>query len=530
MSEHSPITFGEAMAAARASYPDRTAVVVGERLLTFGELHDRAAGVTAGLRELGIGHADPVAIWADNSVEWMITYWAVAAMGATLVPLNTRFRRRELAHCLSLTRAKAVVVGEGVASAPFPEIVCEVAGRPIDGVVESRELPDLRHAIALTADTPDGFLPWGELELDPQESSWEGSASDVAFVQFTSGTTGMPKGVALRAGMMFENARQVGDRMLMNSDTRVIFPGPLYHVLGAVLATLAPLGRGGRVVLTPSFDATAVLGLVEQERCTVHFGLETMLIEELEVQRLRRFRLDSLRTGMMAGSPALFEAVQEHLHIPGLIMGFGMSETTASAATTLPSDPVEVRKTTVGRPLDGCEIRIADPETNTTVPPGEQGEICLRGTNIFDSYYNDPQATAAAFDAAGWFHSGDAGRFDETGRLRFLGRMRETIRVGGENVSPQEVEALIADHADVKAVQVVGVPDPRLVQIPVAFVQTVDGQPIAESELIDWCRGQLASFKLPRHVVTVTEWPLTGTGRVQRQALRDSWTTARDHA
>jgi fatty-acyl-CoA synthase len=514
-------TFGQTLEDLCRALPGRTAVVVDERSLTFAELHHEAAQVAAGLAGLGVSRGDPIAIWADNSLEWMITYWAVAGMGATLVPLNTRFRGHELAHCLGLTRCKALIVGPGVATARFPEIVREVVGAPRDGVVASERFPDLKLVIEVAEEVDDGFLSWQDLPRGQVIDRWEGRSDDVAYIQFTSGTTGTPKGVALQAGQMFENARQVGDRMLMTAATRVVFPGPLYHVLGSVLATLAPVARGGSVVLTRSFDAQRTLAQIESLRCTVHFGLETMLIEELAVQREESFDLSSLRTGMMAGSPALFRAVSEELHIPGLIMGFGMSETTASAATTLPADPVEVRMTTVGRPLEGCEIRVVDPEAGSPCAVGEQGEICLRGGNIFHHYFNDPAATAAAFDAEGWFHSGDAGCFDSDGRLIFRGRMGETIRVGGENVSPVEVETLIAEHPAVKLVQVVAAPDQRLQQVPVAFVETVDGEAVPEEELIDWCRGKLASFKLPRQVIAISDWPLTGTGRIRRQALRD---------
>lgn len=503
-------TFGEVLDANAREFGDKAAVVIDDERISFTELRDRAARVAAGFVHHGIGRGDAVAIWLDNCPEWMVSYWAAAAAGVTLVPLNTRFRSRELVHALTLTEARALIIGPGVQTAPFPQIYGEVAD----------QLPLVKKVWGVDADVGED---WRSLEAADPVRTWEGTPEDIVFVQFTSGTTGMPKGVALRVRRMLENARRVGDRMRMDADTKVIFPGPLYHVLGAVLATLAPLARGGSVVLTSHFDARATLALAERERCTIHFGLETMLIEELAVQQQTPFDLSSLDVSMMAGSPALFERVREELHMPGLIMGFGMSETTASAATTLPSDPVDVRMTTVGRPLDGCQIRIVDPREGTPLGPGEEGEIRLRGTNIFDHYYNQPEATAAAFDDEGWFRSGDSGSFDGSGRLRFHGRMRETIRVGGENVSPVEVETLIAEHPRVKQVQVVGVPDPRLQSVPVAWVETNDGADLDGDELIDWCRGQLASFKLPRAVRCVSEWPLTGTGRIQRQTLREMW-------
>jgi fatty-acyl-CoA synthase len=518
-----PTDFGAMLDAGAERKGEVTAAVVGDDRITFGTLRSRVARVGQGLRSQGLRRGERVAIWADNSIDWLITYLAVAATGATLVPLNTRFRRRELAHVLELTQARFVVVGPGVPGAAFPELLIELVGTPTAGRVSSSRLPALESAFAIDQETPSGFLPWAALEDHSEIQSWEGSASDIAFIQFTSGTTGMPKAVALPAGSMLRNAGQVGDRLEMDDSTRVMFPGPLYHVLGAVLATLAPLNRGARVVLQPRFDAAQSLDLIERERCTVHFGLETMLIEQLAEQEARPRDLSTLGNGMMAGSPQLIARVRDTLHLPGIITGFGMSETTASAATTLPSDPFDVRATTVGYPLAGCEIRITDPGTNVPVAPLGIGEICVRGDNLFARYDNDPAATAAAFDEEGWFHSGDSGSFDEMGRLRFHGRMSETIRVGGENVSPAEVETLLTSHPLVKMAQVVGVPDERLQQIPVAFVEPHQGESIIEGDLIEWCRGQLASFKLPRHIVTVTDWPLTGTGRVQRAELKRLW-------
>ena len=333
----------------------------------------------------------------------------------------------------------------------------------------------------------------------------------------------MPKGVALRTRAMLGTARQIADRVAIDAASRLIFPGPLYHVFGAVLAVLGPLDRGGAVVLTRTFDPGAVLDLIERERCTVHFGLETMFLEELLAQEARPRRLDSLRTGLMAGSPALVRDVHDRLGIAGICTGYGMSETAASAATTEPGDPLEVRMTTVGRPLAGCEIRIADPETHATLATGRRGEICMRGSNVFDHYDHQPDATAAAFDAEGWFHSGDEGSLDEAGRLRFHGRIKDTIRVGGENVSPLEVETLIAAHPAVKLAQVVGVPDDRLQEVPVAFVEPAGEGGVDCAQLMAWCHGRLASFKLPRDVIVVDGWPMTGSGRIQRHELQRQW-------
>jgi acyl-CoA synthetase (AMP-forming)/AMP-acid ligase II len=248
-----------------------------------------------------------------------------------------------------------------------------------------------------------------------------------------------------------------------------------------------------------------------------------MFLEELAAQEAAPRRIDSLETGLMAGSPALVREVHEQLGISGICTGYGMSETSASAATTAPDDPLEVRMTTVGRPLEGCEIRIADPDSGEWLETGLRGEICMRGANVFDHYDNEPEGTAAVFDEGGWFHSGDEGSLDGEGRLRFHGRLKDIIRVGGENISPLEVETLIAAHPAVKLAQVIGVADERLQEVPVAFVEAASGAAIDEAELLAWCRGRLASFKLPRRVIVVPEWPMTGSGRIQRHELRRIW-------
>ena len=528
MQEAQEQTFGALLRSRAERHPDKDAVIVDGDRLSYAALSDRAARVAGALRMRGIRRGDRVAVWLDNSAEWVVAYFAIAAMGATLVPLNTRFRRGELAHTLALTRVKALIVGPGVPSAPFPDLVREVAGEPSDGEIRAPDFPDLR--LVATTEPAEGFLPWADLASAEPIASWEGTPDDVAFIQFTSGTTGLPKGVALRSRAMFGTAAQIASRVRIDGDSRLVFPGPLYHVFGAVLAVLGPLDRGGAVVLTKTFDAGAVLDLIERERCTVHFGLETMFLEELLEQEAAPRRIDSLRTGLMAGSPALVRDVHDRLGITGICTGYGMSETAASAATTEPDDPLEVRMTTVGRPLHGCEVQIVDTETNEPLPAGARGEICMRGTNVFDHYDNQPEATAAAFDDDGWFHSGDEGSLDADGRLRFHGRLKDIIRVGGENVSPLEVETLITGHPGIKLAQVVGAPDERLQELPVAFVELIDGGGVDEAELLGWCRGRLASFKLPRHVVVVEEWPMTGSGRIQRHELRRIWAERRGGA
>ncbi len=527
-------TVGEHFSAAAARWPDHEALVVRHQGIrwTYEELHERAADIAAGLLGMGLKPGDRVGIWSPNCAEWVLTQFGTALAGLILVNINPAYRTTELEYALNKVGCKALILAESFKTSDYPAILEELtpeipASTP--GDLRAERLPHLRWPILIGADRP-GYLAFdsvadraaepfaaklSELRLDPDEP---------INIQFTSGTTGLPKGATLTHHNILNNAFFVGEAMQLTPADRLCIPVPLYHCFGMVLGNLACVTHGSTMVFPgEGFEPGEVLATVQQERCTALHGVPTMFIAELEHPDFGSFDLSSLRTGIMAGSPCPVEVMKRvisDMHMTGVTIAYGMTETSPVSFQTGPDDPVDRRVSTVGRVHPHVEVKVVD-EAGRIVPRGRPGELCTRGYVVMRGYWDDPERTAEAVDAAGWMHTGDLATIDAEGYANIVGRIKDMVIRGGENVYPREVEEFLYGHPAVEDVQVIGVPDPKYGEELAAWVKLRQGATATEDEIRDYCRGRIAHFKVPRYVRFVDEFPLTVTGKVQKFVMRE---------
>ncbi len=527
-------TVGEHFSAAAARWPDHEALVVRHQGIrwTYEELHERAADIAAGLLGMGLEPGDRVGIWSPNCAEWVLTQFGTALAGLILVNINPAYRTTELEYALNKVGCKALILAESFKTSDYPAILEELtpeipASTP--GDLRAERLPHLRWPILIGADRP-GYLAFhsvahrsteppeaalSELRLDPDEP---------INIQFTSGTTGLPKGATLTHHNILNNAFFVGEAMQLTPADRLCIPVPLYHCFGMVLGNLACVTHGSTMVFPgEGFEPGEVLATVQQERCTALHGVPTMFIAELEHPDFGSFDLSSLRTGIMAGSPCPVEVMKRvisDMHMTGVTIAYGMTETSPVSFQTGPDDPVDRRVSTVGRVHPHVEVKVVD-EAGRIVPRGRPGELCTRGYVVMRGYWDDPERTAEAVDAAGWMHTGDLATIDAEGYANIVGRIKDMVIRGGENVYPREVEEFLYGHPAVEDVQVIGVPDPKYGEELAAWVKLRQGATATEDEIRDYCRGRIAHFKVPRYVRFVDEFPLTVTGKVQKFVMRE---------
>ncbi len=527
------MTIGAALGAAASRYGDRDAFIFGERRLGFRELEQVATAVARGFLGLGIGRGDRVAIWMASHAEWAYLYYGLAKIGAIMVPLNTRYKPAELEYVLRKSEARVLVfMDEVVGGKDYAALLLELCPelrRDSPGRLAAERLPDLRWVIGVSERPPPGVLSFEKLLAAGQGVSAAQLAAaerrvepdDTALIQFTSGTTAFPKGAQLFQVAMLRGAAYCAEPIALSADDRLFSPQPFYHCGGSILVLLAPLVTGCTAVIQPYFDAAEALRLMEAERCTVTLGHQPHFIEYLNHPDLPGRRL-ALAKAFIFATPEVNRLVHDRMGIAGLLSPYGMTETHLAATSCRLDDPLDVRLTTVGRVVTGMELEIRDPATGEALPPGGAGEVCLRGWGIMKGYYHDPERTAEALDEAGWFRTGDLAVMGEDGYLRLIGRIKDMIRVGGENVAAAEVEGFLLQHPAVKQTVVVGRAEPRLGEVCVAFVELKDGAAATEQDLLDACRGGLASFKVPRQIHFVTEWPMSGTGKIQRFLLKEA--------
>jgi fatty-acyl-CoA synthase len=505
-----------------ARYPDREAVVgVGGRL-TYAQWRARARDLAKGLLRLGVRRGDAVALLMPNRTEWLIVDFAVALLGATLVPISTWSRPRELEyvlnHCDATTLmtvdrflgqdylAALAALGPGSDRLPKLRRVVALGGEPHAGVTRFQDLSDRGATVS------DAELDACQRAVTPQ---------DIPYILYTSGTTSTPKGVQLQNFGLIENMYNIGERQHLGPDDRLWMGISLFWGFGCENALLAVMTHGGCVVLQEQFDAGEALALIERERCSVYYGTPNIAIALTEHPDRARRDLSSLRTGAAIGPPQAMQMIVD-LGAAEICNVYGLTECYGNCTVTDARDPVDVRLHTVGRPLPGMDVRVVDPETRRELGPGEVGEVVIRGY-MTPGYYKDPEKNAAAFDADGFFHSGDFGTFGDDGRLRFRGRIKEMVKTGGINVAPLEVEEVLLGHADVEQAYVVGIPDPRREEVLVAAVVLKDGHEVAAEALRAFCRERLAAFKVPQRFrfVKRSELPVTASGKVQKVALRE---------
>ena len=516
-------TIGADLRRTTARVPDRPALVdvPSGRRWTYAELDAAVDELARALVDAGLEQGDRVGIWAPNVPEWTLLQYATARTGLVLVTVNPAYRTGELAYVLQQSGCRWLVAAPAFRSSDYRAMVAEVRG----------DCPALERAVFLGDADWDALLAAAR-RLGPaalQEREQALSPDDPICIQYTSGTTGFPKGATLSHRNLLNNGWFVGETCRYTEQDSICIPVPFYHCFGMVMANLGATSHGAAMVIpSPGFDPDATLRAVEQERCTSLYGVPTMFIAELALD-VSAYDLSSLRTGIMAGSPCPVEVMKQvmaELHLDEVTICYGMTETSPVSTQTTVDDPVERRVSTVGRVHPHVEVKVVDPVDGGTVPRGQTGELCTRGYSVMLGYWQDPEKTAEAVDADGWMHTGDLAVMDEQGYLSIVGRSKDMVIRGGENVYPREVEEFLHGHPAVQDVQVVGVPDPRYGEELCAWVKTRPGATVTEDELKEFCRGRLAHFKVPRYVELVDEFPMTITGKVQKYKMREA-TTAR---
>lgn len=515
-------------------FPDHDAVVFPALSLRWSwrDLDQRVERVASALLSLGVGRGEHVGIWSMNAPEWVVTQFAAGRIGAVLVNVNPAYRLHELESALRVADVATLIVGAPFKGSNFVQMVetlCPEVTQASGTSWSTAKLPRLGRLIALGDRPGPAWISWRELEeaeLSPalREREATAAAGDVYNIQFTSGTTGLPKGAMLTHRNVLMNAYYVGQRVRYGEADRVCVPVPFYHCFGCVLGTLVCAVYGSAIVVpAPSFDPRATLAAVASERCTALYGVPTMFVGELDHPERARFDLSSLRTGIMAGSPCPLPLMKEVMTVLGaseITIGYGQTEASPIITMTSVDDPIEVRVGTVGRPIPGLEVGIVDPATRQEVQGDHPGELRVRGHCVMAGYYQAPEATARALDADGWLYTGDLARRRDDGNYRIVGRSKELIIRGGENIYPPEVEEFLHHHPDVAEVAVVGLPDVKFGEVVSAWVVPKPGANLTAEALREYCRGQIAHFKVPQYLEIVPHLPRTVTGKVQKHVLR----------
>ena len=506
------LTIGDLLHRTAERYPDRLAVASRHQnaRMTWSELSLAADRVARGLWALGIRRGDRVGLWSTNCIEWIMMHMGCARAGAALVNINPAYRSHELGYTLERSRMKALFLWHRDRHADYAEIL--ERARQVHTVV-------LEHTVFF--DTPE----WAAL-LDAEGRLPDHVAfDDVANIQYTSGTTGHPKGVMLTHHNVVNNGQFLAQGFHYSEQDRIVLPVPLFHCFGCVIGTMSAVNSGAAILLPNwTFDARAVLEAVQDERATSVYGVPAMYVAEFALPDFATFDLSSLRTGMMSGAPCpieLMKRVLKEMHIGELVIAYGQTETSPVVTMSDAGDSLEVRVNTVGRAMPQTEMKVVSTETRETLPRGAQGEICARGYAVMKGYDGDPEGTATVIQEDGWLRTGDLGVMRADGCLRITGRARDVIIRGGENIYPREVEEFLYTYPKVGEVQVVGIPHARLGEIVVAWVRLRPGVEATEEEIRAWCQGQIAYYKIPEHIRFVDQFPATLSGKIQKYKMRE---------
>ncbi|MBN9512661.1 MAG: AMP-binding protein [Alphaproteobacteria bacterium] len=508
------------------TYRDREALVVRHQNVrwSWGELGRRVDDLAAGLLTLGLERGDRVGIWSPNTSEWTLAQFATAKAGLVLVNVNPAYRRAELEYAMNKVECKALILAPALKTSNYLEIVQDL--------VKDKKLPHLKHIVRLGTEKTPGMLNFDDVAKaggNAEKAKIADLAPKLQFddainIQFTSGTTGYPKGATLSHHNILNNGYFVGEGLKLTPEDRLCIPVPLYHCFGMVMGNLGCLTHGSTMIYpAEAFDPLATLQAVSEERCTALYGVPTMFIAQLDHPEFAKFDLKSLRTGIMAGSPCPIEVmkrVQSQMNMGEVTIAYGMTETSPVSTQCATDDPVERRVSTVGQVLPHIEIKIVDGE-GQAVPRGTTGEFCTRGYSVMKGYWNDEAKTKEAVDDAGWMHTGDLAIMDEQGYVNIVGRLKDMVIRGGENVYPREIEEFLYRHPKVQDVQVIGVPDQRYGEEVCAWIKLRDGETATAEEIREFCKGQIAHYKIPRYIEFVPEFPMTITGKIQKFVMRE---------
>jgi fatty-acyl-CoA synthase len=531
-------TIGDMFDAIAARYPAREALVVRHQDLryTYQELRAQVDRAARALMALGVEKGERVGMWAPNCAEWTITQFATSKIGAILVNINPSYRVHEVQYALRQSGCAYLVIAPRFRTSDYTamlyELAPELAGAA-PGRLAAASLPDLRLVVRLGPEPSAGMLTWAALmamadgvapgQLAERQLGQE--FDDPINIQYTSGTTGYPKGATLSHHNILNNGYFVAELMKFTERDRLVIPVPLYHCFGMVMGNLGCVTHGATMIYpSEGFEAKAVLEAIQVERATALYGVPTMFIAELGEPDFSSYDLSSLRTGIMAGSPCPVEVmkkVQSLMNMREVEIAYGMTETSPVSTQTRIGAPLDKQVGTVGQVHPHVEVKIVDPATGAVVPVGATGELCTRGYSVMLGYWHNEEATRAAIDRARWMHTGDLAVMDEDGYLNIVGRIKDMIIRGGENVYPREIEEFLYGHPKVQDVQVIGVPDPKYVEEVMAWIRLKDGQTATADEIREFCRGRIAHYKIPRYVKFVDAFPMTVTGKVQKFLMRE---------
>ena len=520
-----------------ARYAPREALVSRHQgvRLTYAEFRRRVDALACSLMRLGLAKGDRIAIWSQNNVEWALTQFATAKAGLILVNINPAYRRAELEYAINKVGCRAIILSPAFKTSDYIGMLVDLASELMScapGKLVSQRLPTLKWAIRLGADHSPGMLNFDDLLTSPSDAEMAALAAAGATlkadepinIQFTSGTTGAPKGATLTHRNILNNGRFVGEAIRLTENDRLCIPVPLYHCFGMVMANLGSLTHGSCLVYpADSFDPLSVLQAVSEERCTTLYGVPTMFIAVLDHPDFAKFDISSLRTGIMAGSPCPTEVMKrviDQMHMGEVTIAYGMTETSPVSTQSGVDDSIELRVSTVGRVQPHVEIKIVDAEGNI-VPRGVTGEFCTRGYSVMRGYWGDVAKTAEAVDGDGWMHTGDLATMDENGYCNIVGRIKDMVIRGGENVYPREIEEFLYRHPKIRDVQVVGLPDRKYGEELCAWIIPREGEQLTEQDVRDFCKGQIAHYKVPRYIKFVDAFQMTVTGKIQKFLIRD---------
>ena len=532
-------TIGQRLNEIAAAQPNHPGLIMPHQNIrwSYAEFLAEVDKLATGLLKLGLFRGDRVAIWSPNRYEWVLTQFATAKIGAIMVCINPAYRLYELEYALNKVSCKAIISAESFKTSYYLEMLQTLAPELqscAPGELSAQKLPHLKHVIRMgSATTPgmhnfDAVCQLGGANEYAQLSTIEAQldANDAINIQFTSGTTGNPKGATLTHRNILNNAYFVGRNMQLSSADKLCIPVPLYHCFGMVMGTLCCISHGATMVLPcEAFEPQPVLQAVQDEQCTALHGVPTMFIAELDDPDFANYDVSSLRTGVIAGSTCpreLMKRLISDMDLNGIVIAYGQTECSPVDTMTEMDDPFEARVSTVGRPHTNWEIKICR-EDGSLANIGETGEVCARGYGVMLGYWEDPERTEQTIDPEGWLHSGDLGEMDAEGYVKITGRIKDMIIRGGENVYPREIEEFLYSHPDIQEVQVFGVPDAKYGEQVAAWVQVRDGSALTPKEIGEYCAGQITHFKIPRYIKLVDDYPMTVTGKMQKFVMRDQY-------
>lgn len=531
-------TIGEMLERIAREYPDNEALVSIDQGIRwkYSEFLEKVDELALALMSLDVKKGDRVAIWAMNYAEWVLVQFATAKCGAIMVNINPAYRSFELEYALRQSEIHTLILQGRFKDSDYVGMFYEACPDAIEakpGRISSEKFPFLRNVVFMGDISYNGMYTWDEFiakghSLDKEELKEREkmlSFDDPVNIQYTSGTTGYPKGVVLTHHSVLNNGYTIGSGMGFTSKDRLCIPVPFYHCFGMVLSNMACVTHGSTMIIpSPAFNAEAVLKTINDEKCTAVHGVPTMFIAELKHPNFHKYKYDTLRTGIMAGSPCPIEymkEVNEKMHMKDIVIVYGQTETSPGVTMTTTNDTLERRVTTVGRTFPHVELKIIDPNTQRIVERGETGEICARGYVVMKCYYNNPSATRQTIDANGWNHTGDLGIMDEEGYVKIVGRLKEMVIRGGENIYPREIEEFFHTNRKIEDAYVIGVPDEKYGEELMVWVKLRDKETMTEEELREFCNGRIARYKIPRYIKFVDSFPMTVAGKIRKGEMRD---------